>query len=52
MTDRSAPAPAPLAVASANPGYCFKAAGWRHVRDAAGRPLRTRGGLLILEITP
>jgi hypothetical protein len=42
----------PRRVASANPGYCFKVAGWSHARDAAGQPLRTRGGLLILEIAP
>jgi hypothetical protein len=42
----------PAAVASANPGYCFLQAGWRRVRDAVGRPTRTRRGLLLLECWP
>lgn len=38
-------------IRSANPGYCFKMAGWSHVRDADGRPLRTRWNRLwILEV--
>ena len=32
-------------IASANPGYCFKQAGWQHCG-------RTKGGLDILELTP
>ncbi len=42
----------PTMIASANPGYCFKQAGWAHVRDAAGRPTRSRRGLLLLECVP
>ena len=37
-------------VASGNPGYCFKLAGWQLARDAAGKPKRTKRGLLILEM--
>lgn len=33
----------PKAVRSANPGYCFLAAGWRRCRE------RTKSGLMILE---
>lgn len=41
------------AILSSNPGYCFKKAGWRLVRDAAGRPATTKvNKLLILEIMP
>lgn len=36
-------------VESRNPGYCFKKAGWQLVRDEACKPLKTMGGLLILE---
>jgi hypothetical protein len=32
----------PRRVASPNPGYCFKAAGWRRVGE-------TKGGLVVLE---
>ena len=43
----------PDQVRSANPGYCFKMAGWTLVRDGSGQPMRTRGrGLLILEKLP
>ena len=37
-------------IKSTNPGYCFKQAGWRIVRDADGRPAKSKKGLLILEI--
>lgn len=37
-------------VASPNPGYCFKAAGWRLVRTGAGRPYQSGRGLLLLEM--
>jgi hypothetical protein len=40
---------APSKVKSANPGYCFKLAGWKLVRDAKGKPVITDKGLLILE---
>jgi hypothetical protein len=36
-------------VASKNPGYCFKLAGWKLVRDECGKPVLTKKGLLILE---
>lgn len=42
----------PQAVESKNPGYCFKLAGWKLVRDANGRPLKTKRGFLILESLP
>lgn len=42
----------PNEVASANPGFCFLQAGWRRVRDTAGRPVRSTRGLLILERLP
>jgi hypothetical protein len=42
----------PTEVASANPGYCFKQAGWRLVRDGQGVPVRSGRGLLLLECLP
>jgi hypothetical protein len=39
----------PSEVTSSNPGYCFKQAGWELVRDDDGKPVATKGGLLILE---
>ncbi len=42
----------PNEVKSSNPGYCFKKAGWRLVRDEKGKPTLTTKGLLILEKYP
>jgi protein gp37 len=42
----------PSKVASKNPGYCFKLAGWKLVRDAHGRPVKTKKGFLNLELFP
>lgn len=43
----------PREVKSANPGYCFKKAGWRIVRDDAEQPLLTKvNKLLIFERLP
>lgn len=42
----------PNAVRSVNPGYCFKKAGWKLVRDEKGKPMLTTKGLLILEKYP
>jgi hypothetical protein len=43
----------PRKIRSANPGACFKAAGWQLVRDAGGEPLLTKKRrLLILECLP
>lgn len=39
----------PGKIASANPGYCFKQAGWQLVRNETGKPLLTGSGLLIFE---
>jgi len=43
-------------ILSINPGYCFKKAGWKLVRDigpwCGKRPLRTESGLLIFEKLP
>lgn len=36
-------------VASPNPGYCFKLAGWKLVRNDENKPLLTGSGKLILE---
>jgi hypothetical protein len=36
-------------IKSENPGYCFKLAGWRLVRDEHGKPRLTKKGQLILE---
>lgn len=36
-------------IASSYPGYCFIRAGWRYVRDERGKPMKTKGGLHILE---
>jgi len=37
------------AIQSPNPGYCFKLAGWKLVRNDKGKPLLTGSGKLILE---
>lgn len=42
----------PAKIKSPHPGYCYLMAGWRYCRDAAGRPRRTPGGLLVLEMLP
>ena len=42
----------PSQIKSANPGYCFKMAGWTLVRDERGKPKQTSRGLLILEKFP
>jgi hypothetical protein len=43
----------PRKVKSANPGYCFKAAGWSLVRGVDGKPVLTkRRRLLVLEAMP
>jgi len=43
----------PRKVRSGNPGFCFKQAGWRLVRDERGRPRLTKHRrLLILERAP
>lgn len=39
-------------VKSANPGWCFKQAGWANVRDEHGKPARSKTGKLILEKLP
>lgn len=39
----------PDEVKSNNPGYCFKKAGWKLVRDENGKPRKTSRGLLIFE---
>jgi hypothetical protein len=42
----------PSKIASGNPGFCFKQAGWRLVRDNGGNPIKTKKGFLILEQIP
>jgi hypothetical protein len=42
----------PSEIQSANPGYCFKRAGYRLVRDAEGKPATSTRGLLIFECLP
>lgn len=42
----------PRSVASANPGYCFKRAGWQLVRRDDGQPFTSTRGLLLLELLP
>jgi len=42
----------PNEIASHNPGYCFKKAGWGLVRDEHRKPRLTTKGLLILEKYP
>lgn len=39
-------------IRSSYPGYCFIRAGWRYVRDADGKPLRTKAGQHVLEKLP
>lgn len=34
---------------SVNPGYCFKRAGWDHVRDERGRPVKSKSDKYLLE---
>jgi hypothetical protein len=36
-------------IQSSYPGYCFIRAGWCYVRDADGKPLKTKAGQHILE---
>lgn len=42
----------PSRVASRHPGYCYLMDGWRFVRDAAGRRVRTKSGKLAMEVMP
>jgi len=37
-------------IKSSHPGYCFRMAGWDYQRDERGNPVKTKGGLYILEI--
>lgn len=42
----------PSEITSHNPGYCFKQAGWKLVRDEHSKPRLTTKELLILEKCP
>lgn len=39
----------PNEINSSNPGYCFKLAGWKLIRDNNNNPIKTPRGLLLLE---
>jgi hypothetical protein len=39
----------PLKIASVNPGYCFKMAGWQNVRDSLGEIRVSKTGQHLLE---
>ena len=36
-------------IKSSHPGYCFLMAGWDYQRDESEKPVKTKGGLYILE---
>lgn len=42
----------PSKIQSTNPGFCFKFAGWRLLRNEKGKPVKTGKGLLIFEKFP
>lgn len=42
----------PRKIISANPGYCFKIAGWINARNSKGKILLTKSGKIILEKLP